>query len=198
MAVFIVRDVRLSGIKPLGDVIETDSRTPLKFILDMINKRADGDADLTVKIMCHGLPGYLQCGQGSVAHSISPQTRRTDPSKGNGITHHDLKAFEAIKGRIKTLELRACSVAYMGKSPEWKNDLDGFDGNFFCYRLAQSIQANVKASLHTQWYRETPNIEYYNWYGDVRTWGPKGDIIKKEMFPFKDLPALGDDSLMAW
>ena len=184
---FIIRDTRLAGSKPLGDLIEVDSKTPLQYIMDMINQRSETHkGDLIVQIMCHGLPGYLMCGKGAVAHKMHDEEKKKDPNKGNGITWHDLPAFESISGKIKTLELRACLVAYMGVSPEEPTDLNGFDGNYFCYRLAQTIQAEVKASLHWQWYHEQPNIVFQRWYGEVKTWGPKGNIIKTEMFAFRD------------
>lgn len=185
MPKFIIRDVRLAGWKPLGDVIEVNYDTPLRWIMDCINRRAS--EDLRVIIMCHGLPGYLQCANGVAGH----------PTAGNGITADDIQTFEQIAGSVKRLELYACLVARIGGCPECGNHV-GYDGNAFCFRLAKAIKARVKASIHLQYYYDGTvgswifrrpdgkGINFGEWNGKVFTWGKKGNIIKTQDFPYHE------------
>ncbi len=161
MPVFIIRDVRLHGWKPAGDVIEVNFDTPISWVMHCIKQRAS--KDLVVKFMCHGSPGFLQfC---------------------KGITFIDLRFFKEIRGCLKRLELHACLVARIGSN----------DGNYLCYRLAQTIKASVKASIHTQWYNDgtyvggapTGNgVDFGKWNGRVFTWGPKGNIVRTQDFSY--------------
>jgi hypothetical protein len=182
---FIIRDVRLQGWRPGGDVIEVNFDTPLQWIVDSINRRAS--EDLRVIIMCHGLPGYLQCANGVVGH----------PKVGNGITIDDLPTFEKIAGSLWRLEFYSCLVARIGTCPEC-GDHEGYDGNAFCFKMAKAIQAEVKASIHLQyyydgtkgiWWFRRPNgegINFGEWNGRVFTWNRKGEIIQTQDYPYKD------------
>src|SRR5438132_658138 len=145
MSTFIIRDVRLNGWKPSGDVIEVNFDTPLSWLINSINSRKSDD--LVVKIMCHGLPGFLMCGNGVSSH----------PTAGNGISIGDLTTFEKIKGSLKRLEFHSCLVARIGSCFEC-NGHAGYDGNYFCFRMAQTIGAEVKASIHLQYYQDGTNI----------------------------------------
>lgn len=185
MSTFIIRDVRLAGWKPAGDVIEVNFDTPLQWIVDCINRRAS--KDLIVKIMCHGLPGFLLCANGAVGH----------PTRGNGITADDIPTFQQIAGNLKRLELHACLVARIGSCYECENHV-GYDGNYFCFKMAQAIQAEVKASIHLQkyndgttcgWFSCRPNgdgIDFGQWNGRVFTWDKTGNIIKMQDFPYEE------------
>lgn len=188
MSTFIVRDVRLAGWRPAGDVLEVDEHTPLQWIVDNIidrGKKASGDLD--VIIMAHGLPGFVNCGSGDFRH----------PTAGAGISIADLNTLGQAKGCLKRLQFYSCLVARMGSCYEC-NGHAGFDGNEFCYRLAKEIQAEVKASIHlqyyfdgtvTKWFFRRPDgkgIDFGGWNGRVFTWGPQGNILKTEDFPYKD------------
>lgn len=185
MHTFIWRDVRLKGWKPQGDVIESNFDTPLEWLINRINDRgATHNGDVLVKIMCHGLPGYLQCCKGGFVH----------PTAGNGITEHDLKKFESIRGALRRLELHACLVARIGTAPECGNHT-AYDGNAFCFKLAQTIGAEVKASIHVQHYdpgtyadgtSHGGGTSYEPWNGRVFTWDKTGTIINTEDFPYHD------------
>ena len=188
MNTFIIRDVRLDGWRPAGDVVEVDSATPLGWIVDCINDRGKkAGGDLKVIIMCHGLPGFLMCANGAAPH----------PTAGNGITVNDLATFARIKGSLKRLEFYACLVARIGSCPECDGQI-GYDGNFFCYRMAQTIDAEVKASIHLQYYYDGTvgrwifrrpdgvGINFGEWNGRVFTWGPKGNIIEMRDYPYQD------------
>lgn len=182
MAEFIVRDVRLPGWKPSGDTLEVNFDTPLQWVLDNIKTRASND--LVVKFMCHGLPGYLMFAQGAAAH----------PTAGNGVTVNDLAMFSQISGKLKRLEFHACLVARIGSCHEC-NGHTGYDGNYFCYRMAQTIGAEVKASIHLQYYQNGAytsgapigtGINFKGWNGRVFTWNADGSIQKMEDFPYND------------
>jgi hypothetical protein len=188
MQTFIIRDVRLAGWKPGGDVIEVDSGTPAQYIFDCIKTRSKkAGGDLKVIFMCHGLPGFLQCGQGGWSH----------PSAGNGITVADLTKFDQIKGMVKRIEFYACLVARIGSCPECNGHM-GYDGNQFCFMVAQRAATEVKASIHLQYYHDGTvglwifrrpdgsGINFGEWNGKVFTWAPNGSISKTEEFPYKD------------
>lgn len=186
--VFIIRDVRLEGYKPLGDVLEVDANTPLRWMIDNIKQRGDryGGA-LRVILMAHGLPGFIQCGRGSFVH----------PQAGTGLTVADLNEFAELKGKIEQLSIYSCLVARIGSCPEC-GGMAGYDGNALCYMLAQRMNARVKASIHLQyystgivgrWFFKRPDgsgITFGNWNGTVYTWGPSGAVLFREQFPYID------------
>lgn len=184
--VFIVRDVRLAGYKPLGDVLEVDSNTPFRWIVDNIKDRGDRyGGRLRVIFMAHGLPGYIQCGMGRFNH----------PQAGPGLTRTDLNEFGEIEGKIEQISIYSCLVARINTCPECEG-MQGYDGNEFCFKLAQYTQARVKASIHLQYYRDGTRwffkrpdgsgITFGTWNGTVFTWGPSGAIIFREQFPYVD------------
>ena len=188
---FFCRDVRLKGYKPIGDGIESTSDTPLRFLIDqtIIRGKASGGS-LLLRIMCHGLPGYLQCCRGSVPH----------PTAGPGITAADLPTFKSLRGGVARIELHSCLVARIGACPEATalGHTVAYDGNAFCFRLAQATQAQVKASIHVQWYRDGTfvggkptgsGIDFGHWNGRVFTWDGTGKIVDINDFPYQELPA---------
>jgi len=65
------------------------------------------------------------------------------------------------------------------------------DGNAFCFKLAQTIGAEVTASIHLQhyWLGTGPNhgMSFGPWNGLVFTWGPAGNIIETKTYPYKDV-----------
>lgn len=185
MGVFIFRDVRLAGWKPEGNVIEGNYDTPIGWLITCINDNyTAGDTEYVVKIMCHGLPGWLMCCNGTSLH----------PQQGNGIGISDLGYFAQIKVPLKRLEFHSCLVARIGGCPESGSNT-AYDGNLFCYRMAQTIKAEVKASIHLQYYQNGTykngkptghGIDFGHWNGRVFTWGADGSIIKTEDFPYTD------------
>jgi hypothetical protein len=183
MHTFICRDVRLHGWKPQGDVIEVNFDTPLSWLINRIKNRGDEhEGDVKVKLMCHGLPGYLMCCQGAAGH----------PEAGSGITAHDLDTFEEVRGYVKKIELHACLVARIGAC--WEAESLGYtvhnDGNAFCFKLAKATQAIVKASAHVQWYwagtGTNTGVDFGHWNGLVFTWDETGAIVKKKNYPYTE------------
>ena len=183
MHTFIIRDVRLNGWRPAGnDVLEVNFDTPIQWVFDCINNRsATYGGDLRVKFMCHGLPGYLQFANGGFTHpELSP---------GNGINASVLSKFTAITGKLKKLELHSCLVARMGSCFETTSlgFTTVYDGNSFCFKLAQIIQAEVQASIHVQYYwgNDGSNaLRFSGWNGRVFTWNPSGSIKQMQDFPY--------------
>ena len=186
--IFIIRDVRLEGYKPLGDVLEVDANTPLRWMIDNIKQRGDKyGGNLRVILMAHGLPGFIQCGMGAFTH----------PQAGTGLTVADLNMFAELKGKIQQLSIYSCLVARIGSCPEC-GGMQGYDGNQLCFMLAQRMNARVKASIHLQYYRpgivgrwmfkrpDGSGITFGHWHGTVYTWGPSGEILFREQFPYID------------
>jgi hypothetical protein len=188
--ILIIRDVRLDGWKPTGDVIEVDANTPLRYVMDVIRARGERySGNVRAIFMAHGLPGFVQCAQGSFTH----------PQVGNGITVADLNQFDLIAGFVKQITFYSCLVARIGSCPEI-GGMAGYDGNQLCFMLAQRIRAKVRASIHLQYYQygngkwsarypDNTGITFGSWNGTVFTWGPAGNIIQTQQFPYRD-PAL--------
>ena len=80
--VFVVHDVRLFGWKPFGDVLEVNGDTPLQWMLDNVIERGKlNSGNVVLKIMAHGLPGFVQCCRGAFLHPTLAN-KITDPAKG--------------------------------------------------------------------------------------------------------------------
>jgi hypothetical protein len=193
-AVFVVHDVRLFGWKPQGDVLEVNGDTPLQWVIDQAVLRGEKcGGNLILKLMSHGLPGFVQCARGLFQHPTLP-AKITDPTKGgmyigpgkSGISVADLGKLGRLQGKVQRIEFHSCLVARIGPCHE-ANGHTCYDGNAFCYKLAQAAKAEVRASIHLQWYwRGTGphnGINFGEWNGRVFTWGPKGNIINTEQVP---------------
>jgi hypothetical protein len=194
-AEFTVRDVRLFGWKPAGDVLEVNGDTPLKWMIDStIDRGKKNGGNLVLKIMAHGLPGFVQCCRGRFSHPTLPDKVMNNktyigPGKG-GISVSDLNEFRPLAGHVKRIEFHSCLVARIGPCFE-ANGHTGYDGNQFCFMLAQAIQGEVSASIHLQYYWEGKGVnqgmDFGHWNGLVFKWGPMGNIVGKKQFPYKDV-----------
>lgn len=196
-AVFVVHDVRLFGWKPTGDVLEVNGDTPLQWMIDStIGRGKAAGGNLILKVMSHGLPGFVQCCRGALQHPTLP-TQIVDPAKGNlyigpgkgGISARDLDSLSQLKGQVKRIEFHSCLVARIGPCFE-ANGHQSYDGNAFCFQLAQATGAEVKASIHLQyyWLGKGPNygMHFGAWNGMVFTWAPAGNIISVENYPYEE------------
>ncbi|MFN2531627.1 MAG: peptidoglycan-binding protein [Pyrinomonadaceae bacterium] len=197
-SIFIVHDVRLFGWKPIGDVLEVNVDTPLQWLIDNVVSRGTGSGgNQILKIMSHGLPGFVQCARGAFQHPTLP-TSITDPAKGDlyigpgkgGMSAYDLDALSQLNGKVKRIEFHSCLVARIGTCFE-ANGHTCYDGNAFCFQLAQRTAAEVRASIHLQWYwcGSGPNngMHFGTWNGLVFTWGPAGNIIESKPYPYTDV-----------
>ncbi len=196
--VFIVHDVRLFGWRPNGDVLEVNGDTPLRWLVQNVISRGEANGgNLVLKIMAHGLPGFVQCCQGAFTHPTLP-VAITDPNKNGlyigpgkgGMSVADLNTLAAMKGFVKRIEFHSCLVARIGPCFE-ANGHASYDGNAFCFRLAQRTGAEVVASIHLQYYwgGSGPNngMHFGTWNGMVFTWAPAGNIASRQDFPYKEL-----------
>ena len=111
----------------------------------------------------------MQCGRGNVIH----------PTRGPGLTACDLPTFSKLAGKVTDIEFHCCLVARMGPCFE-SGQHAAYDGNAFCFQLAQRTKARVKASLHLQW---GAGNEDCGWAGAVFTWNPKGQIVARVDYP---------------
>jgi hypothetical protein len=121
-----------------------------------------------------------------------------DPAKGNlyigpgkgGISVADLNVLGQLKGKVRRIEFHSCLVARIGPCHE-ANGHACYDGNGFCFQLAQATGAEVKASIHLQWYwlgtGPKNGMSFAEWNGLVFTWGPAGNIIETVQYPYKDV-----------
>jgi hypothetical protein len=100
-----------------------------------------------------------------------------------------LNELGRLKGHVNRIEFHSCLVARMGPCAE-ANGHTCYDGNAFCFRLAQATGAEVRASIHLQyyWLGSSPllGMHFGNWNGTVFTWGPAGNIVSMQQFPYTD------------
>lgn len=195
---FIIHDVRLFGWRPQGEVLEVNGDTPLDWVIANIKQKgAAARTNLVVKIMAHGLPGFVQFARGRFQHPTLAATV-TDPAKGNlligpgkgGICRADLGDLAQVRGYVKRIEFHSCLVARIGTCFE-ANGHTCYDGNEFCYNLAQVTAAEVRASIHLQYYwnGSGPNngMHFGDWNGQVFTWGPAGNIIHTHTYAYQEV-----------
>jgi hypothetical protein len=101
------------------------------------------------------------------------------PTAGSGITAADISTLAKLAGKVTSIEIHACLVARIGTCSECGGH-QGFDGNAFCFKLAQATKARVKASLHIQF---GAGNEDCGWAGTVFAWNSKGAIINRTDYP---------------
>jgi len=199
-AIFVVHDVRLFGWKPAGDVLEVNADTPLQWPIDCaIGRGKANGGNLTLRIMAHGLPGFVQFARGKFTHPTLA-ANVIDPAKGNlyigpgksGICLQDLDQLAQLNGHVKRIEFHSCLVARIGPCFE-ANGHTCYDGNAFCFQLAQRTGAEVVASIHLQHYwtgeggaTPTKEMHFGGWNGLVFTWGPAGNILEMTSYPYTD------------
>lgn len=195
--VFTTHDVRLFGWRPPGAVLEVNGDTPLSWVIDTVAARGRAaGGNLTWKIMAHGLPGFVQFARGVLQHPtiaaaiVDPAKKNLyiGPGKG-GISVGDVHQFARLRGLVKRIEFHSCLVARMGPCPEASGHTC-YDGNSFCFQMAQASGAEIVASIHLQYYRlgssPTHGMDFGNWNGRVFTWGPAGNVISMHNYPYTD------------
>lgn len=166
----VVRDVRLEGWKPNGSaVLEVNHDTPLTWPIKWASdKAAESKKTSYLRLMSHGYPGGMQ-----FAHEH--------------IKKDTIVLFSQLKGLFAGIDLLACGTAAID---DGGCGCGGGDGNFLCYRLAQTTASYVRASRHTQVYGHgngpDNGVDFGEWQGTVVTWNPKGEIEKIEESPSGD------------
>jgi hypothetical protein len=169
LSILVFRDRRLEGPWPTGTGFQNvDEATTLDWIIKRCFREK---GKVQFHVWSHGLPGFVQCGKGKFTH----------PTAGPGITVHDLSSFKALAGKVSDFEFHCCLVARIGKSSECNGHV-GYDGNAFCFRLAQVTRARVKASLHIQWGSGNTDC---GWAGTVFTWNAQGHIVDRTDYPLE-------------
>jgi len=91
---------------------------------------------------------------------------------------------------VRRIEFHSCLVARIGACFE-ANGHVCYDGNAFCFRLAQVTGAEVVASIHLQYYwgGSGPNsgMHFGQWNGRVFSWAPAGNISGVTDYPYKEM-----------
>lgn len=178
MHMLTVWDRRLKGYQPQGDTARSvDGTTSITDFVAMARGVAEQhDNEVYLRICCHGRD---LSGNGSI-------------QGGNGLLFcagdlgwERLNYLLPLRGKFRGgVDLLACGAAYI--TPGYGGRGSG-DGNFFCFRMAQVLATNVRASTATQKYAldgynvfGPGGIDFGKWEGTVLTYGPKGDVIKVE------------------
>lgn len=183
MQELIIRDVRLAGPGPQGnEVLEVDENTPLDWPITWTAlKSKEYGGDVSLKIMAHGYEtrtGFL-AGSRNEPLAVYSQGGSGIQFCREGISLGTIRKFEALRGKVKKIEILGCGAAYI--TPGWEGR-EG-DGNLLCYRLAQYTQAYVRASTATQTYSNDGPIDFGRWEGTVLTYGPSGAVVNVESAP---------------
>jgi hypothetical protein len=172
-----VWDKRLEGYPPLGDTVRSvDENTSITDFVAMAVRVADKFKNqVYLRICCHGRDisgnGSYQGGNGLLFCAGDLGCER-------------LTYLTPLKGKLcGGVDLQACGAAYITPGCAGGSG----DGNFFCFRMAQILATNVRASTATQKYSRAgyklfgpPALDFGAWEGTVLTYGPKGNVIKVE------------------
>lgn len=171
-----VNDPRVSGGTPPNVTIRrfqmwntwniqaNESRRHIIDWVGTVARRAPGGKLKHLVLSGHGLPGYLQVGQGFNS------------------TH--LPLFAAWRGLIDKIWLPNCLVARIPDQAvqrQLNTDYPGWgtsDGNVFCSQLAQQVQCYVVAATETQceYPSDVPSGMMTSFEGLVLSYGPDGDV----------------------
>jgi hypothetical protein len=179
----IIRDVRLEGARPAGnEVLEVDANTPLDWPISwLLSKSTAYGGDVRARIMAHGIGFYSAATVGNygVSHPQYSQGGAGIQFCKQGIRLATLDKFVPLRGKLPRIDILGCGAAYITPGLENREG----DGNLLCYRLAQIIQATVRASTATQVYDPDGAINFGKWEGTVLTYAPSGAVIKVESAP---------------
>lgn len=167
-----VNDPRVSAGKHLRrfrlwntwDISEHESRAHIIEWVEHVARTAPGGKLKHLVLSCHGLPGYLQLGE--------------------GFNRDHLKLFDAWKGRIEKLWLPNCLVAQIPSKEQMKEYSAHYpgwgvsDGNLFCSELAKRIQCYVVAAteIQAETFSDIPPDSMTSFEGLVLSYGPAGNI----------------------
>lgn len=140
---------------------------PRQHIIDwvaVVARGASGGKLKNLVLSCHGLPAYLQLGQGFDA------------------TH--IPMFAAWNGLVEKIWLPDCLVAQIptpAQQSQYNATYPGFktgDGNLFCSGLAKTVGCYVVASTETQCEAvvTVPVDQMTSFEGLILSYGPNGNV----------------------
>jgi hypothetical protein len=184
MITAVIRDVRLAGEKPKGDeVLEVDQNTPLTWPVQWLVSLSDSKkGDVFLKIMAHG------GGNSGAPRNVVSQGGFGIMFCREWIQVDTLWMLNPLRDKLKGVDLLSCGAAYITPGFEGKHG----DGNFLCYRMAQTLRTTVRASTATQsyqahgkWTDSHDPMDFGGWEGTVFTYDKTGAVIKVEHKPEK-------------
>ncbi len=146
------------------DIQQNESRHHIISWVSQVARGAPGGRLKNLVLSCHGLPGYLQLGEGfSMAH---------------------MALFSGWRGLVEKIWLPNCLVARIPDAKMQKEmdvkfpGMGVSDGNVFCSSLAQKVECYVVAATELQ--RELPITVpmdmMTSFEGLVLSYGPGGNI----------------------
>jgi hypothetical protein len=188
----IIRDVRLKGSRPgWSEFIEIDENTPLSWPIAWARQKASdyNYAYVRLRILAHGFGVWQQPAltiQDPLGNLPPYFTDPSDASQGGGgilfgkdnLWLTNINLLGPLRGWFDWVDLCCCGMAYI--TPGFEGKIG--DGNVFCSRLAQILQAPVRASTATQYYALN-GVDFGAWEGTVITYGPGGNVIKVQNSP---------------
>jgi hypothetical protein len=155
---------------------QNESRQHIINWVAQVARNAQGGKLKNLVLSCHGLPGYLQLGQGFNS------------------SHMDM--FVQWRGLIEKIWLPNCLVARIpdtAMSAQMAQSYPGFgvsDGNIFCSSLAKKVRCYVVASTEIQleYFRVLPIDMMTSFEGLVLSYGPEGNVTWWDRNPSTYVP----------
>lgn len=158
------------------DIQQNESRQHIINWVAQVARGAPGGKLKNLVLSCHGLPGYLQLGEGF------------------NVTH--LALFAGWHGLVEKIWLPNCLVARIpdaAMQAQMNRDYPGWgvsDGNVFCSSLAKQVQCYVVAATETQLERPVtvPMDMMTSFEGLVLSYGPGGNVTWSSRNPSTFVP----------
>jgi len=155
---------------------QSESRQHIINWVAQVARNSQGGKLKNLVLSCHGLPGYLQLGQ--------------------GFNSSNMDMFIQWRGLIEKIWLPNCLVARTpdaAMSAQMAQSYPGFgvsDGNIFCSSLAKKVQCYVVASTEIQleYFRVLPIDMMTSFEGLVLSYGPQGNVTWRHSNPSTYVP----------
>jgi hypothetical protein len=146
------------------NIKETETRRHIVDWVAAVARGAPGSRLKHLVLSCHGLPGYLQLGEGFNSDHIA--------------------LFAVWRGLIEKIWLPNCLVARIPGAKmqtQLNHDYPGWgtsDGNVFCSKLAKQVQCYIVAATEKQCesVRTLPSDKMTSFEGLVLSYGPDGSV----------------------
>ncbi len=158
------------------DIQPNESRKHIIDWVAQVARSATGGKLKNLVLSCHGLPGYLQLGE--------------------GITVEHIALFAEWRGLVEKIWLPNCLVARIPDAAmraQMQRDYPGWgvsDGNVFCSSLAKQVQCYIVAATETQLERPItlPMDMMTSFEGLVLSYGPEGNVTWSSRNPSTFVP----------